>query len=156
VPVRTIRFYEQASLLPAPERTPSGYRIYVEDAITRLRIVRSAQALGLSLAEIADMLRVRDADGPPCTYVTELLQTRIHASTVRITELTALREELSARLPLRAEPDPTRRLVGAENPVTAPDQHLRGQPTSRALPACPQHARSLWPSDSSIYCSPAY
>jgi MerR family transcriptional regulator, copper efflux regulator len=100
VPVRTIRFYEQASLLPAPERTPSGYRIYVEDAITRLRIVRSAQALGLSLAEIADMLRVRDADGPPCTYVTELLQTRIHASTVRITELTALREELSARLPL--------------------------------------------------------
>ena len=104
--MRTIRFYEQASLLPAPERTPSGYRIYAEDAITRLRIVRSAQALGLSLAEIADMLRVRDADGPPCTYVTELLQTRIHASTVRITELTALREELSARLPLGAEPDP--------------------------------------------------
>jgi DNA-binding transcriptional MerR regulator len=70
--------------------------------------VRSTQALGLSLAEIADMLQVRDADGPPYTYVTELLQTRIHASTVRITELTALREELSARLPLGAEPDPTR------------------------------------------------
>jgi DNA-binding transcriptional MerR regulator len=62
--VRTTRFYEQASLLPAPERTPSGYRIYAEDAITRRRIGRSTQALGLSLAEIADMLRVRDADGP--------------------------------------------------------------------------------------------
>jgi DNA-binding transcriptional MerR regulator len=114
--VRTTRLYGQAALLPAPERTPSGYRIHAEDAITQRRIVRSTQALGLSLAEIADMLGVRDADGRPCTYVTELLQTRIHASTVRITEVTALREELSARLPLRAEPDPTRRLVGCREP----------------------------------------
>ena len=66
IPVRTIRFYEHAGLLPAPHRTPGGYRAYDEDAVTRLRFVRSAQALGLSLAEIADVLRVRDhheADG---------------------------------------------------------------------------------------------
>jgi DNA-binding transcriptional MerR regulator len=37
----------------------SGYRSYNDDAITRLRFVRSAQALGLSLAEIAEVLRIR-------------------------------------------------------------------------------------------------
>ena len=43
--VRTIRFYEQSGLLPAPSRTPAGYRSYDQDAVTRLRFVRSAQAL---------------------------------------------------------------------------------------------------------------
>jgi MerR family transcriptional regulator, copper efflux regulator len=36
---RTIRFYEQAGLLPAPPRTTGGYRSYDDDAITRLRPV---------------------------------------------------------------------------------------------------------------------
>jgi MerR family copper efflux transcriptional regulator len=106
--VRTIRFYEQAGLLPAPDRTPSGYRVYDQDAITRLRFVGSAQALGLSLAEIAEVLRIRDYQGPPCTYVAELIETHIGAIEDRITELTALRDELRARLPLDAEPDPSR------------------------------------------------
>jgi MerR family transcriptional regulator, copper efflux regulator len=106
--VRTIRFYEQAGLLLAPDRTPSGYRVYDQDAITRLRFVGSAQALGLSLAEIAEVLRIRDYQGPPCTYVAELIETHIGAIEDRITELTALRDELRARLPLDAEPDPSR------------------------------------------------
>jgi len=58
--VRTIRFYEQSGLLPAPPRTEGGYRVYDQDAVARLRFVRSAQTLGLSLAEIAEVLRIRD------------------------------------------------------------------------------------------------
>jgi MerR family transcriptional regulator, copper efflux regulator len=106
--VRTIRFYEQSGLLPAPSRTPAGYRSYDQDAVTRLRFVRSAQALGLSLAEIAEVLRIRDHQGPPCSYVAELLDTHITALDARIKELTALRDELRARHPLGAEPDPDR------------------------------------------------
>ena len=106
--VRTIRFYEQSGLLPAPNRTPAGYRSYDQDAVTRLRFVRSAQALGLSLAEIAEVLRVRDHQGPPCTYVAELLETHISALDDRIKELTALRDDLRARRPPGAEPDPAR------------------------------------------------
>ena len=106
--VRTIRFYEQAGLLPAPPRTAGGYRSYDDDAVTRLRFVRSAQALGLSLAEIAEVLRIRDYQGPPCTYVAELLATHIHALDTRIAELTALRDELHTRLPPGAQPDPAR------------------------------------------------
>jgi len=108
VPVRTIRFYEQTGLMPAPQRTPNGYRIYAEDAVTRLRFVRSAQTLGLSLAEIAAVLQVRDAARPPCTFVAELLQDHVHTLDVQIHELTALRDELRSRLPAGAEPDPTR------------------------------------------------
>src|SRR3954447_17869693 len=106
--VRTIRFYEQSGLLPAPSRTPAGYRSYDQDAVTRLRFVRSAQALGLSLAEIADVLRIRDRHGPPCSYVAELLDTHISALDTRINELSALRDELRARRPLGAAPDPAR------------------------------------------------
>ncbi|MFR9804493.1 MerR family transcriptional regulator [Pseudonocardia sp. RS010] len=60
VRVRRIRFYEQAGLLPAPERTPAGQREYDDGAVTRLRFARSAQALGLSLAQIAEIPRLRD------------------------------------------------------------------------------------------------
>jgi len=108
VGVRTIRFYEQAGLLPAPPRTAGGYRSYDDDAVIRLRFVRSAQTLGLSLAEIAEVLRIRDYQGPPCTYVAELLGAHIHALTTRIAELTALRDELDTRMPPGALPDPTR------------------------------------------------
>ena len=106
--MRTIRFYEQSGLLPAPSRTPAGYRSYGQDAVTRLRFVRSAQALGLSLAEIAEVLRIRDHQGPPCSYLAELLDTHISALDARIKELTALRDELRARHPLGSAPDPAR------------------------------------------------
>jgi MerR family transcriptional regulator, copper efflux regulator len=106
--VRTLRFYEQSGILPTPERTPGGYRSYDQDAVTRLRFVRSAQTLGLSLAEIADVLRIRDYQGPPCSYVAELLDTHIGALDTRIKELTTLRDELRARHPLGDEPDPAR------------------------------------------------
>jgi DNA-binding transcriptional MerR regulator len=111
--VRTIRFYEHIGILPAPERTPAGYRTYDQDAVTRLRFVRSAQALGLSLAEITEVLRIRDYQGPPCSCVAELLDTHIEALETRIRELTALRDELRARHPLgdertRPAADPTR------------------------------------------------
>jgi MerR family transcriptional regulator, copper efflux regulator len=108
VPVRTIRFYEHAGLLPAAPRTSGGYRVYDEDAVTRLRFVRSAQALGLTLAEIGEVLRIRDDQGPPCSYVTELLNTHIRALETRMGELATLRDELRARLPPGATPDAAR------------------------------------------------
>jgi MerR family transcriptional regulator, copper efflux regulator len=64
--------------------------------------------LGLSLAEIAEVLHIRDHQGPPCRYVTQLLDTHLSALNARITELTRLRDELRARRLLHAAPDPTR------------------------------------------------
>ncbi|MFV5994371.1 heavy metal-responsive transcriptional regulator [Streptomyces sp. NPDC056231] len=59
VPATTLRFYEDAGLLPA-DRTLSGYRVYGEDAVERLAFISSAKLLGLALEEIRELLDVRE------------------------------------------------------------------------------------------------
>jgi MerR family copper efflux transcriptional regulator len=91
---KTLRFYEQAGLLPAPERTPSGYRDYDEAVLDRLRFIRAAQAAGLTLAEIAEVIAAREHVGPPCKHVAALLDEHAVELDQRIGELTALRDEV--------------------------------------------------------------
>ena len=91
---KTLRFYEQAGLLPEPERTPSGYRDYDEGALDRLAFVRAAQAAGLTLAEIREVIAVRDDTGPPCEHVAALLDAHAADLDARIAELTALRDDV--------------------------------------------------------------
>ena len=52
LPPRTIRFYEQAGLLPAAARSASGYRLYSPEDLRRLRLVSRARILGLPLAQV--------------------------------------------------------------------------------------------------------
>jgi MerR family copper efflux transcriptional regulator len=92
--VRTLRFYEQAGVLEAPPRHASGYRDYDQDAPARLGFVKAAQAAGLTLAEIRQVIAVRADTGPPCEHVTALLQTRAADLDRRIAELTALRADV--------------------------------------------------------------
>lgn len=56
-----VRFYEATGLLPAAERTASGYRLYAPELLGRLEFIRRAQALGLSLAEIRALIESRSA-----------------------------------------------------------------------------------------------
>lgn len=105
---KTIRFYEQAGVLPDPKRRPSGYRDYDDAALARLRFVKAAQAAGLTLAEIREVIAVRDRNGPPCHHVTDLLDAHAADLDRRIAGLTALREEVR-RLRDRADGlDPAR------------------------------------------------
>ena len=48
-----LRYYERTGLLPKPERTASGYRLYDEETADRLRFIKGAQRLGLKLRESA-------------------------------------------------------------------------------------------------------
>ncbi|MFP5333452.1 MAG: MerR family transcriptional regulator, partial [Acidimicrobiia bacterium] len=57
---RTLRFYEDQDLLPPPDRTPAGYRTYPERAADRVRFIKDAQAAGFTLAEIREILTIRD------------------------------------------------------------------------------------------------
>lgn len=91
--VKTIRFYEQAGVLPEPERRPSGYRDYDDTALSRLRFVKAAQAAGLTLAEIREVMAIRDISGPPCEHVVELLDAHAADLDRRIAELAALRDD---------------------------------------------------------------
>jgi MerR family transcriptional regulator, copper efflux regulator len=92
---KTIRFYEQCGLLPAPPRTPGGYRDYPAGAAGRLAFIRQAQAAGLTLAEIAGILRIRDGGQAPCQHVTALMAEHLVQVEQRIAELTRTRDALA-------------------------------------------------------------
>jgi DNA-binding transcriptional MerR regulator len=92
----TIRYYERAGLLPEPGRTLSGYRAYDRAAVDRLRFIRGAQRLGLRLADIRDLLAVRDTGVCPCEPAEQLLRRRMAEVDEEIARLTALRAEMAA------------------------------------------------------------
>ena len=106
VSAKTLRFYEQAGVLPEPSRTPAGYRDYDGRALARLRFVKAAQAAGLTLAEIVQVVAVRDAEGPPCGHVVALLDRHASDLDVRIAELGATRTEVQRLLDRAAALDP--------------------------------------------------
>lgn len=100
-----IRFYERVGIVRG-RRLANGYRDFPPEALTRLRHVRTAQALGFSLAEIARLGDELGGVPDPADELSARLQDRIRAVDARLAELTALRAELSARVgtrcPLRA------------------------------------------------------
>ncbi|MXN46396.1 Cu(I)-responsive transcriptional regulator [Shinella kummerowiae] len=56
VSAKMIRYYEQSGLIPAADRTASGYRDYSDTDVHMLRFIRRARDLGFSVAEISDLL----------------------------------------------------------------------------------------------------
>ncbi len=98
---KTIRYYESVGLLNAPARTPGGYRIYGHEALERLDFIRQAKASGLTLAEIASILEIKEKGGQSCDHAKALLAEHLLALDVKIDELCAARAELQ-RLSARA------------------------------------------------------
>lgn len=90
VPASTLRFYENAGLLPAA-RTATGYRLYGEEAVERLQLIGTAKRLGLPLEEIGDLLAVWETG--TCAQVKADLRPRITARLAQAAQRTA---EISA------------------------------------------------------------
>lgn len=59
VNLETVRYYERRGLLQRPPRSASGYRLFPEETVRRLRFIRRAQELGFSLGEIQELLSLR-------------------------------------------------------------------------------------------------
>ena len=73
----TIRHYERIGVLPRASRTDSGYRVYTASAVERVLVVRRALRIGFTLAELAEVLKARDAGGAPCHRVYKLAQEKL-------------------------------------------------------------------------------
>lgn len=56
VNLQTLRYYERRGLLAEPDRTLGGHRVYPDQAVTVLRVIKTAQRLGFILGEVADLL----------------------------------------------------------------------------------------------------
>ncbi len=94
LPAKTIRYYEEIGLLPAPKRLDNGYRVYRESDIARARLVSGARSLDFSLDDIQEILAMRDQQVAPCRVVLDLLLERADEIKKRIEELHRLEEEL--------------------------------------------------------------
>ena len=119
----TIRFYERIGLLRQPSRTASRHRVYDEQAVAQLRLIRGLQGLGLTLEDIRHLLRLRPARGLEAgKRIIRLLRARADAIDNKISKLQALRLRLDESLRL-CEGSPSRAFSVLER--VAPD----GTPT---------------------------
>jgi len=99
VSVRTIRYYEQEGLLAASSRRSSGYRIYTERDVEKMRFIQQAKRFGLTLGEIRSIMRCsRQGLQPCCDLVRRLFNRKIAELEGKITELTQTRDRLKERL----------------------------------------------------------
>ncbi len=83
----TIRYYEKIGVLPRAARTPAGYRVYPVSTVERVLTVQRALRIGFTLAELAEVLKVRDAGGVPCKRVYRLAQKKLEGIEVDIQAL---------------------------------------------------------------------
>ena len=91
---RTIRYYEEQGLLPPPNRSDAGYRIYDEATVERLGFIRAAKSLGLTLDEISRVLQLTDTGQSPCGSVGVMVDDKLREVDAQIADLLALRGRL--------------------------------------------------------------
>jgi DNA-binding transcriptional MerR regulator len=72
VGVQTLHYDERLGLLPKPNRSAANYRLYSSEAVRRVRFIKKAQALGLTLEETKQILDLKDHGREPCRKVAEL------------------------------------------------------------------------------------
>ncbi len=89
----TLRHYERKGLLK-PRRSANRYREYPVQAVDRVRMIRSALALGFRLDDLTRIFKVRDAGGAPCRQVRELAAGKLGEVESLLQELTTVRNEL--------------------------------------------------------------
>ncbi|MEO6746822.1 MAG: heavy metal-responsive transcriptional regulator [Caldimonas sp.] len=69
VSANAVRFYEREGLMQVPRRAESGYRLYGQEAVQRLRFIKQAQQCGFTLPEIQALLQLRDEASSCCNDV---------------------------------------------------------------------------------------
>jgi MerR family copper efflux transcriptional regulator len=94
----TLRHYERKGVLPAPQRSSNGYRVYPSQALERVRLVRRALGVGFTLDELARILKEHAKGGAPCREVRALAAVKLAEVETRLSELIILRDELRATL----------------------------------------------------------
>ena len=94
VSAKMIRYYEQAGLVPAADRSEAGYRIYGDADVHRLRFIRRARDLGFQVAEIAGLLDLWNDRSRRSADVKRLAQAHIDDLERRIAKLRQMADTL--------------------------------------------------------------
>src|SRR6266700_3459245 len=95
VGVQSLHYYERLELLPKPKRSEANYRLYSPEAIRRVRFIKKAQALGLTLEETKQILDLKDHGREPCLKVAKLGEKHLKEIDARLTHLRTYRRALA-------------------------------------------------------------
>ena len=98
VTAKAIRFYERKRLLPLAKRAPNRYRLYGDDAVRMLSFIKRATGLGLTLAEIKEIIAIRRGGRPPCAHVHRLLRDKAVELDHKLADLLELRRRIRRSL----------------------------------------------------------
>ncbi len=90
VNIETIRYYERLKLLTPTARRPSGYRLYGDENLRRLRFIKNAQTLGFTLHEVQELLSLRVSTTARCGHVRQKAQAKLNQVKEKIRNLQAL------------------------------------------------------------------
>jgi len=105
--IETIRFYEKERLLPRPERSGGGHRLYTADLVGRLTFIRRSRELGFSIDEIRELLSVVDRQ-VSCARVKAIAEEHLGDIRVKIRDLRRMERtlgDLAGRCSGRVVPD---------------------------------------------------
>ncbi|MBK1637196.1 redox-sensitive transcriptional activator SoxR [Rhodovulum adriaticum] len=126
VPVSTLHFYEAKGLIGS-ERTDGNQRRYSRDILRRIAIIKVAQDLGFSLAEIADLLRpIPPGKQPSAAEVSQMVAGWKDAIQARIDGLTELRDKMEGCIGCGC-------LSKEDCPLRNPDDRLGARASGPAL-----------------------
>ena len=96
--VDAIRFYQKRGLVPAPARTPAGYRIFAQAEIEDLQFVSKVQELGFSLTEIRELLVLKRRAEHTCPEVRDLIQRKLSDVRAKIAAMQEFEAQLAQAL----------------------------------------------------------
>ena len=95
LPVKTVRYYADIGLMPAPGRTASGYRSYTDEAVRKLIFIRRAREFGFSVSECRELLGLYVDDARSSADVKRIAQNRLNEIREKQRELKSLHDELA-------------------------------------------------------------
>ncbi|QPN61733.1 MerR family transcriptional regulator [Synechococcus sp. CBW1002] len=96
--VKTIRYYCDEGLLQPKARSAAGYRLFDQENLAELTIIRALRAMDVSIPELAKILEVRRAGVCNCSVLKDSIATRMASIDQRISELSAMKDELARLL----------------------------------------------------------
>jgi DNA-binding transcriptional MerR regulator len=102
VNIQTLRYYERRGLISEPDRSPGGHRTYPADTVTLLAVIKSAQRLGFTLDEVAELLDT-GRHGHPTPDLRERATAKLAEVDRRIHDLNTIRAALLRLIDARCD-----------------------------------------------------
>ncbi len=143
----TIRYYERNGLIQRPERSQKGYRKYPVATLARVRMIRSALAVGFTIAELSKIFQIRDRGGNPCHKVQQLAKAKLEEIEVQLKDLLRAKQHLKSCVKewehILANTGSGNRSLLLEK--LAEKQNILVLPSSPLIPAGLKKKKEKWP-----------